>query len=223
MSLAYRCLVIDHDDTVVDSTATVHFPCFCEYLKLTRPAIEHKYTLSEYILKNFEGGILPLLRDELGMDDAELRRESEYWAEYVKHRIPHAYPGIREVLTELRTRGGIIAVSSHSMEKYILRDYEENGLPIPDAVYSCDLPRELVKPSPHAVFDIMERYSLSPSDILVLDDMRPGYDMARAAGVRFAAAGWAYDIPETERFMRGSCDVYLRSPDELAELLFKDR
>ena len=28
--LKYRCLVLDHDDTTVDSTATVHYPCFVE-------------------------------------------------------------------------------------------------------------------------------------------------------------------------------------------------
>ena len=26
--MKYRCLIVDHDDTVVNSTATVHFPCF---------------------------------------------------------------------------------------------------------------------------------------------------------------------------------------------------
>lgn len=29
--MTYPCLVLDHDDTVVNSTATVHYPCFAEY------------------------------------------------------------------------------------------------------------------------------------------------------------------------------------------------
>ena len=65
----------------------------------------------------------------------------------------------------------------------------------------------------------MERYSLSPSEILVVDDLKPGYDMARAAGVDFAAAGWAYDVPEIEDFMRENCDYYLKSVSDLALLL----
>jgi len=32
MSLKYPCLVLDHDDTTVNSTATVHYPCFVEYM-----------------------------------------------------------------------------------------------------------------------------------------------------------------------------------------------
>ena len=29
--MKFPCLVLDHDDTVVNSTATVHYPCFAEY------------------------------------------------------------------------------------------------------------------------------------------------------------------------------------------------
>ena len=80
--------------------------------------------------------------------------------------------------------------------------------------------KEKRKPDPFTLLDIMERYSLSREEILVVDDLKPGYDMARAAGVDFAAAGWAYNIPEIESFMRDGCDYYLKTVDELAELLF---
>ena len=29
--MTYPCLALDHDDTVVNSTATVLYPCFAEY------------------------------------------------------------------------------------------------------------------------------------------------------------------------------------------------
>jgi phosphoglycolate phosphatase/pyrophosphatase PpaX len=35
--------------------------------------------------------------------------------------------------------------------------------------------------------------------------------MARAAGVDFAAAGWANDIPEIEGFMRANCERYFKT------------
>ena len=66
----------------------------------------------------------------------------------------------------------------------------------------------------------MERYSLSPREILVVDDLKPGFDMARGAGVDFAAAGWAYDVPEISAFMKEHCDYYLDSVGALRELLF---
>ena len=116
--------------------------------------------------------------------------------------------------------GGIIAVDSHSLTRYIERDYKANDLPMPDVIYGWDIPREHRKPSPYTLFDIMKKYNLSPSEILVVDDLKPGYDMARGAGVDFAAAGWAYDVPEIESFMRKNCDFYLESVAELSALLF---
>ena len=65
-----KCLVMDHDDTTVNSTATIHFPSFCAYLQLVRP--QAHYTLEEYFRKNFDPGILPLFTGELGFTDEEL-------------------------------------------------------------------------------------------------------------------------------------------------------
>ena len=44
--------------------------------------------------------------------------------------------------------------------------------------------------------------------------------MARGAGVTFAAAGWAYDIPEIENYMRENCDFYLKTVEELRKIIF---
>lgn len=218
--MKYKCLVLDHDDTVVSSTAEIHFPCFVEYLKSTRPHLVPEWNLETYLIKNFHPGITSILRDELGMDDAEVKREIDFWASYVEKHIPTSYAGIREIIADFRARGGIVAVDSHSLMKYIKRDFEYNKLPAPDIIYSWDLPDEQRKPSPYTLFDLMKRYSLTPDEIIVVDDLKPGYDMARGAGVDFAAAGWAYDVPEIESFMRNNCDYYLKEVSELREILF---
>ncbi len=221
--MKYKCLVLDHDDTVVSSTAEIHFPCFMEYLLMTgRTENYNEYDLETYLIRNFDPGITSILRDELGLSEKEMDEEVEFWDEYVKKMIPTAYEGIGEIIAEFRKRGGIIAVSSHSFERYIRRDYEHNGLPMPDVIYGWDVPDEIRKPSPHTVLDIMKRYNLSPSEIVVVDDLKPGYDMARGAGVDFCASGWAYDVPEIEDFMRRHCDYYLKSVDELRKLLFEE-
>ena len=218
--MKYKCLVLDHDDTVVASTASIHFPCFVEYLEKFRPRLANNYDVDSYFRKNFDPGILSLLRDEVGLSDEEVAHEGEYWREYVRGHIPRAYEGIHEIIDEYLTRGGAICVVSHSYREYIERDYRENGLKMPTLVYSWELPDDKRKPSPWPLYDIMERLSLAPSEILVVDDLKPGYDMARAAGCDFAAAGWAYDIPEIEAFMRANCDYYLSDVKSLAELLF---
>lgn len=219
--MKYRCLVLDHDDTVVNSTATIHYPCFIEYLEKFFPSLASGYTLKSYFEKNFHPGITALLTEEVGLDERQLKEEEEYWAEYVKGHVPSAYTGIGAVIEKFRENGGIIAVDSHSYKRYIERDYLHNSLPTPDIIYGWDIPKEQRKPSPYTLFDLMKRYDLSPKEILVVDDLKPGFDMARAAGVDFAAAGWAYDVPEIEAFMRKHCDYYLESVEELYRILFE--
>ena len=217
--MKYKCLVLDHDDTVVDSTRGIHYPCFVEYLKLTRPRIADKYSVDDYFRKNFDPGIVELLF-ECGLDKEELKIEEAFWRDYVKGHIPKAYGGIAEIIARFRENGGIIAVDSHSYKCYIERDFRENNLPAPDIIFGWDIPEEERKPSPATIFKIMEKFGLEKSDIIVVDDLKPGYDMARSAGVDFAAAGWAYDVPEIEKFMRDNCDYYLKSVEELSRLLF---
>lgn len=213
--MKYRCLIVDHDDTVVNSTATVHFPCFVQYVKQFFP--DYSCSLEHYFLKNFDPGIVPFFRDEVGMSDEQLRHEQTYWNAYVQDHVPQVYPGMAEILWQQKRAGGLLCVISHSYRDNILRDYRENGLPEPDEVYGWELPPALRKPDPWALEQIKTKYRLKSVDMLVLDDLKPGYDMARAAGVTFAAAGWANDIPEIECFLRANCDYYFKSVTEFGK------
>lgn len=216
--MRYRCLVFDHDDTVVNSTATVHYPCFVEYTQKYFP--HYRCTLEEYFVKNFDPGVVAFFRDEVGMTEDEMKAEQVYWNAYVQNHVPQAYPGMREILWEQKKRGGLLCVVSHSYRDNILRDYRANDLPEPDAVYGWECPPALRKPNPWALEKIMETYRLKPTELLMLDDLKPGFDMAQAAGVPFAAAGWANDIPEIERFLRGSCEHYFKRVEDFGHWLF---
>ena len=109
--MRFRCLVMDHDDTTVNSTATIHFPSFLAYLKLVRP--EASYTLEDYFRKNFDPGIMALFTGELGFSEQELEGEFRFWQDWVRTRVPCAYPGIREILQRHNyDSSSVIAVTS---------------------------------------------------------------------------------------------------------------
>lgn len=215
--MKYKCLVLDHDDTVVNSTATIHFPSFLAFLEKARPG--KAYTLEEYFRKNFDPGVVQLFTGELGFTPEEMDEEYHFWQSYVKSRVPAAYPGMREILQRHRAQGGLIAVISHSVSTMIERDYRENDLPMPDVIYGWEYPAHQRKPNPWPMEQLMQRYDLRPDELLMVDDLKPGYDMCRACGVPFAAAGWANDVPEIERFMRENCDFYFKTVKELDEFL----
>ena len=215
--MRFQCLVMDHDDTTVNSTATIHFPSFLAYLAQVRPGLS--YTLDDYFRKNFDPGVMALFTGELGFSDEELEGEFRFWQDWVRTRVPKAYPGIREILQRHRDAGGKIAVVSHSMRENIERDYRENGLPTPDLIFGWEQPPEQRKPEAWPLQQIMKTFSLPPEELLMVDDLKPGYDMARRCGVPFAAAGWANDIPEIEQFMRKNCDFYCKTVADLDRLL----
>ena len=216
-NLKYACIVLDHDDTVVNSTATIHYPSFVEYMKIYRPNI--KMDLEEYFRLNFDPGIVALLMDICGLNEQETKEEEQFWSDYVKNHIPQAFEGLSKILRQYQSRGGKIAVVSHSYSYYIERDYAANDLPKPDIIFGWDLEPEKRKPDPFCLYEIERQFDLQAKDILVVDDLKPGYDMARAAGVPFAAAGWANDIPEIEHFMRENCGLYFKKVVEFGNFL----
>ena len=216
--MKYPCLVFDHDDTTVNSTANIHYPCFMEFMKIHRPRIS--YTLDEYVSFNFHPGVYRFFSEICGLSEEELIAEQTYWYEYAKTHTADAFDGIRDIMVRQREEGGIVAVVSHSYAENILKDYRHNDLPEPDIIFGWEQPREERKPAPVPVLKIMERYGLKPEEVLVIDDLKPGLDMARAAGVGFAAACWCFDIPENEAHMRAHADYFLKHVRELYDLQF---
>ena len=66
----------------------------------------------------------------------------------------------------------------------------------------------------------MRRLSLPPEQLLLVDDLKPGLDMARACGVLFTGAGWGNDLPQVEAYLRANSDYYFKTVDAFEEFLF---
>lgn len=219
--LKYPCLVFDHDDTVVQSEATVNYPFFVEFLKVCRPGMT--ITEHEYISECFEPGYIEMCRRRFGFTDEELLEEYTAWKEYIRSHIPAAYAGIGELIRRYRQAGGILCVISQSAQENILRDYQTHFDILPDEVYGWDLEPEHRKPSPWALQQIMEKYRLSPAQILVVDDMKAAVGMAKSVGCPIAFAGWGRkDYPQIRREMESLCDFSFYSTEALERFLFAD-
>ena len=217
--MRYKCLILDHDDTVMDSTTHVHHPAFLVALAELRPGTT--ISLEDYFRVNFHPGFLEYCGQTLRFTEAEYARELEIWKAYVKDHVPAVFPGMARIIRRQKEEGGLVCVVSHSFDFNIRRDYEANGLPQPDAVYGWELPRQLRKPNPWALEQILDRFGLARSEVLVVDDLKPGYDMARAAQTPFAAACWAYDVPEIRAFMEANCETAYTDPADLEKDLFE--
>jgi phosphoglycolate phosphatase-like HAD superfamily hydrolase len=223
MSLRYRCLAVDHDDTSVMSTPAIHYPAHVEALRLLRPGRE-PIGLEGWLAKNFDPGLIGYLQGELGFDDDELGEAYRVWQSYTSASVPEFFPGLLEIYAEFKAQGGRLVVISHSEARMIERDYRAAGArgvaAMPDLVFGWEENPELRKPAPYPLAETMRRFGLSPREVLVLDDLKPGADMAASVGVDFAAAGWGHSIPSIKEGMAGLCRYYFESVKELGPILF---
>lgn len=219
--LKYPCLVLDHDDTVVQSEATINYPFFCDILDQYRPG--EKMTLEEYTHDCFAFGFAEMCRQKYAFTEQELTDEYLLWKEFVMQHTPPPFPGIAEIIHAQKAAGGIICVVSHSSEANIRRDYDAHFGIQPDVIYGWDYPEEQRKPYPYPLLRIMEQFRLSPSELLVVDDMKPACDMAKAVGAPIAFAGWGREnSPEITKLMESLCDYSFSTTNQLHDFLFKE-
>ena len=218
MGPRFACLILDHDDTAVDSTASVHYPAHVEVMRLLRPG-RAPVDLEGWFLKNFQPGIMPYLSEELGLSREELAVELEIWRSFASSRTPSFFPGMLETLGEYRRQGGKIAVVSHSEPDMIREHYRRAGPLQPDLVFGWHDEEARRKPSPWPVLEILRLLGLAADRALILDDLKPGVLMGRAAGVAVAGAGWAHRIPLIREYMRASCLAFFETVDSFRSYL----
>ena len=200
--LKYPCLVLDHDDTVVQSMKTMSYPFFLYGLNIFRPG--QTISFADYVRDCHHYGFVELCRLRYGYTQEELDREHDMWMEYVLSHTPDPYPGIDTVLHRQKAEGGLVCVVSHSREDNILRDYHAHFGITPDAIYGFERPEEERKPNPYPLLDIMKRFK-----------------MAEPLGIKVAYSGWnGLGVAEVEKEMTEMCDFAFSSIEDLANFLF---
>lgn len=217
--LKYPCLILDHDDTVVQSESTINYPYFCYILDQFRPG--QTITLEEYKKGCFHPGFAGMCREKYNFTEQELIDEYLGWKEFIRTHIPDPYPGIGQIIKKQKEAGGKIFVVSHSSIENITRDYQTHFGILPDGIYGWDLPEQQRKPNPYPLLHIMEHYGYTRQQMLVIDDMKPAYEMCKSAQVPIGFAAWSHkEFPELCKQMENVCDFTFRSPDELYRFLF---
>ena len=215
----YKCLVLDHDDTVVQSMKTLSYPFFLYILSVFRPG--QTMTFTDFVSNCHHLGFADLCRIRFGFTEEELKKEHELWMDHVLSNTPDPYPGIADIIRRQKEEGGIVCVVSHSSSKNIIRDYDAHIGIHPDAIYGWDLPEEQRKPNPYPLLDIMEKFGVTAKDMIVVDDMKLSWKMAHPLGIQVAYAGWSdMGVKEIDEEMTSLCDLSFDSIGKFEEFLF---
>lgn len=216
--MKYKCLITDHDDTLVNSTVEVHYPCMVECLQELRPGTIH--TFDQFYDYNFHLGFDGYADRILHFTPEEANRQMQIWRKWTSTHRPTFFDGVSTLLSDFKAAGGILIVSSHSEKNVILNDFKNGGCPKPDEIYGWDLKPEQRKPSTYTIEKITKRFGIQPSEMVMIDDMRHGLDMCKAAGVDFIFANWARKPQYLVDYMKSHSDFTASSPEEVRELIF---
>ena len=218
--LKYPCLVLDHDDTVVQTERHIGYPYFRDYIEEIRPG--KTLSFQEYVRDCNNMVFADMCRHRWNMTEEELTREYQGWKKYYATHPHPIFPGIERIVQRQKEAGGLICVASLSRQEDICRDYREHFGLEPDAVYDYELPSHMRKPNPYPLQDMMERFQLRPEEILVVDDMKLGWMMAKEMNVAVAYAAWSkVEFPDLTTEMRSLCEFSFDSPADLEKYLFE--
>ena len=219
--LRFPCLVLDHDDTVVQTERSIGYPYFRDYIEKIRPG--HTLCFSEYVRDCNNMIFADMCREKWQMTEEELLEEYTGWKAYSRLHTPPICPGMDRVIHRQKELGGMVFVASLSTREIIERDFLHHFGFLPDGIYDYDLPADKRKPHTYALIDIMERYGFASEEMLMVDDMKLGWQMANSIGVATAFAGWSKaEFPEMTEEMRRICDFSFDSAKELEKFLFDE-
>merc|ERR1712196_636955 len=167
--LPYRCLLIDHDDTVVASTEAIHYPAHVDSVKRLRPDMT-PVTLEGWFQMNHAPGVSKYLTSIF--NESQMEQEHEIWRSYTTQMVPKFYDGIASMLAAFKSRGGKVAVISHSEEEIIWKHYRKHPRfedIKPDLVLGWDADPKKRKPAPWPAIRALEILECNRDDCLVLD------------------------------------------------------
>jgi beta-phosphoglucomutase-like phosphatase (HAD superfamily) len=223
--MKYKCLMIDHDDTSVDSTPSIHHPAHIEQMKQLGRS-HQALKLEDWFKVNFHPGLVNYLNDTLTLTEEESKLCYRVWREFTSKGVhPPFFPGILDLLERFKNNGGVIIVVSHSEPDIIRNHYKQQtehpGL-MPDRIFGWNGNPKENKPEIWPVTETIKQFVLKKEEILVIDDLKPGITMASDSGVDSAGVGWSqsHQIPEIKADLSGICTYYFEKVEDLDKLIF---
>lgn len=133
--------------------------------------------------------------------------------EQYRHKVP-LKPGVREVLPFFKKRGITMAIASSSTRNLIEAVLQSHGILdyFSCIITSCQVSRG--KPAPDVYLEAARQLGTPPGNCLVFEDIIPGIQAGKAAGMTVCAVEDTYSLPQ-EKEKRALADYYIRSYAEV--------
>ncbi len=147
--------------------------------------------------------------------------KKDYYEFYKSHHhIAKLYPGIKELLDYLKTKGVLLAVFTGKGRQASLITLEvlciENYFNI--IVTGDDVVNH--KPASDGIMKFVNEYNLIKEEVLMIGDSDADVNASKEAGIKIASALW--DSYAAEKVKNLGSDYYFNTVDELREFLIEN-
>ena len=190
----YQALIFDLDGTLLDTITDI-----TDAINRALKECGYDYAYDRESTKTLIGDgsdtlVRRTLREKSGDVDAFSKLNRVYMPLYLEYQNKHTkpFPGIEEALEELKKAGISLFIVSNKPDhlvKDLIPRYFRDGL-----FTECHgiKPGEPVKPDPHQVNRIIEKYGLDRHKVLYVGDSKPDILVSKNAGVDCALCTWGY-------------------------------
>jgi phosphoglycolate phosphatase len=205
-------LIFDLDGTLTDSKPGI---LGCLQKVLDARGMGDQGPLDRFIGPPVEEWVVDLLPSGSGEEQAALARDYRACYDREGWRNNSVFPGVREMLVELRAQGFPLFVCTSKQQHFavrILDAFELSGLFT--AIYG-----DKAEYASHSKIDllanILREHSLAPDSAWMIGDRSFDIDAAHANQLRCLAAGWGYGTAEEY----AQADVVAPTPADVAALV----
>jgi pyrophosphatase PpaX len=214
MKKKFEGFIFDIDGTLTSTNELI----FKSFNHIAKKYLDRTFTDKE-IIALFGPTEDVILKDWCGKN-FEAAKEDYYKFYKSHHSLAKLYPGIKELLDYLNSKGVLLTVFTGKGRQASLITLEE--LSIIDyfdlIVTGDDVANH--KPSSEGIMKFLNEYNLQKDEVLMIGDSVADVRASKEAGIRIASALW--DSYAAEKVKNLGSDYYFYSVEELRKFLVKN-
>lgn len=215
-----KMVIFDLDGTLLNTIADLGNAC--NHALRESGFTTHPLSAYNYMVGNGVRKLLERAEPDAGPETIDLMLKN-FRAYYDEHctDMTHPYPGIPDLLEELRSHGIALAVTSNKYQAavdLIINHY------FPDVKFAAvlgEVPGRPKKPDPSIVFAALNEHPCPKNDVLYVGDSAVDMETARRACIESAGVTWGFR-PVSE-LKAAYADNIISSPDEILDLALRKR
>ncbi len=210
----FKGIIFDIDGTLTSTNDLI----FASFNFITKKYLGKTFS-DEEILKWF-GPTEDVILKEFCGDDYEKAREEYYKFYSDNHFMADIYPGIKEILDELKANEVLLSIyTGKGKEAATITLKKLNIYKYFDLIITGDEVKEH-KPSPEGIEIFLDKFNLKKDEVIMIGDSPSDINAARSAGVKVASVLW--DSLSKNKVLKMDSDYVFHTVEELKYFLFSN-